>query len=75
MLTQYDSLGGNPIAWSKVGTYGMYLHCHNIIYIHMYIIIHMHGHLYVCAYIHIYSCIYICMYMYVLTHKEVLTVR
>lgn len=26
MLTQYDSLGGNPIAWSKVGTYGMCLH-------------------------------------------------
>jgi hypothetical protein len=23
MLTQYESLGGNPIAWSKVGVYGI----------------------------------------------------
>ena len=22
MLTQYESLGGSPIGWSKVGTYG-----------------------------------------------------
>ena len=25
MLTQYESLGGNPIGWSKVGTYGTYV--------------------------------------------------